>query len=42
VEALARQLGGRIERESGASGTAVRLTLPWREPGSEPGSRPGT
>jgi chemotaxis protein methyltransferase CheR len=42
VEAFARQLGGRIERESGASGTAVRLTLPWREPGSEPGSRPGT
>jgi two-component sensor histidine kinase len=32
VEAFARQLGGRIERESGKKGTTVRLTLPWREP----------
>jgi two-component sensor histidine kinase len=39
VEAFARQLGGRIERESGTSkGTTVRLTLPWRAPRS--GQRP--
>jgi PAS domain S-box-containing protein len=31
VEAFARQLGGRVERESGNKGTIVRLTLPWRE-----------
>jgi PAS domain S-box-containing protein len=38
VEAFARQLGGRIERESGTNGTTVRLTLPWRAPRS--GQRP--
>jgi PAS domain S-box-containing protein len=38
VEAFARQLGGRIERESGANGTTVRLTLPWCAPRS--GQRP--
>jgi two-component sensor histidine kinase len=31
VDTFARQLGGQVARESGNTGTIVRLTLPWRE-----------
>jgi PAS domain S-box-containing protein len=40
VEGFARQLGGRIERESGSQGTTVRLILPFPDSGSEGSKQP--